>query len=197
MDKLAVVVPSRGLTPRQEYMKQWRANNKARIKASRKAYYEAHREEAREAASEWTRTHREEDRAKSRAYRRKPGSREHHNNYLKKWRAKKTETDPSFRLKSVLRARLRRAIVSNLKSGSAVRDLGCSVEQLYVYLEAQFKEGMSWNNWGTHGWHIDHKKPLSHFDLTDREQFIQACHYTNLQPLWAEDNMKKGNRWIN
>jgi hypothetical protein len=50
---------------------------------------------------------------------------------------------------------------------------------------------MSWDNWGTHGWHIDHIIPLSSFDLTDREQFLKACHYTNLQPLWAADNIRK------
>jgi hypothetical protein len=48
---------------------------------------------------------------------------------------------------------------------------------------------MTWDNWTTDGWHIDHIKPLaSSFDLTDRKQFLEACHYTNLQPLWAKDN---------
>jgi hypothetical protein len=53
---------------------------------------------------------------------------------------------------------------------------------------------MSWDNWTTDGWHIDHIKPLASFDLTDRQQLLLACHYTNLQPLWAIDNLSKGDR---
>lgn len=61
-----------------------------------------------------------------------------------------------------------------------------------MYLEGQFREGMSWDNWGIAGWHIDHKVPLAFFDLTDREQFLQAVHYSNLQPMWALENTQKG-----
>jgi hypothetical protein len=63
---------------------------------------------------------------------------------------------------------------------------------LRARLEVKFQQGMSWDNYGQ--WHIDHIKPLAKFDLTDRTQFLAACHYTNLQPLWAEDNLSKGAR---
>ncbi|KKL15741.1 hypothetical protein LCGC14_2502560 [marine sediment metagenome] len=53
---------------------------------------------------------------------------------------------------------------------------------------------MSWENYGFYGWHIDHIKPLCLFNLSDEKQFNKACHYTNLQPLWAEENLKKGGR---
>jgi hypothetical protein len=93
-----------------------------------------------------------------------------------------------------LRRRLQKALKGNFKSGSAVRDLGCSIEELKRHLESQFKPGMSWNNYGRDGWHIDHIIPLSKVDLSDREQLKKVCHYTNLQPLWAIDNLSKGNR---
>ena len=100
--------------------------------------------------------------------------------------------DVEFRLGLNLRTRLHQAIKRNSKAGSAVRDLGCTGPELRAHLEAQFKPGMTWENWSRNGWHIDHIRPLSKFDLTAREQFVKACHYTNLQPLWAEENLKKG-----
>jgi hypothetical protein len=89
---------------------------------------------------------------------------------------------------------LKSAIKGNFKIGSAVNDLGCSIEQLKQYLESKFLLGMTWDNWTTDGWHIDHIKPLASFDLTDKKQFLEACHYTNLQPLWATDNIIKSDK---
>ena len=78
--------------------------------------------------------------------------------------------------------------------GSFVQDLGCSVEQLKAYIESKWVEGMNWNNHGKGPgkWQIDHIIELWKFDLSNREQFLKACHYTNLQPLWYEDHIKKG-----
>ena len=70
--------------------------------------------------------------------------------------------------------------------------LGCSAEQLRTHLEEKFTDGMSWDNYGYRGWHIDHIRPCASFDLTDPQQQLECFHYTNLQPLWAEDNFKKG-----
>ena len=95
-----------------------------------------------------------------------------------------------FRLAMNLRSRLRSALKGSFKGGSAVRNLGCSIDQLKHWLEGQFAFGMSWDNYGD--WHIDHIIPLSRFDLTNHEEVKVACHYTNLQPLWAEHNLKKG-----
>jgi hypothetical protein len=101
----------------------------------------------------------------------------------------RTKTDLNFKLASNLRHRL----WSFLKNGSHVKDLGCSLEELRSYLESKFSDGMSWDNYGIKGWHIDHIRPLSKFDLKDREQFLTACHFTNLQPMWAADNIRKSN----
>lgn len=97
--------------------------------------------------------------------------------------------DPQYLIARNLRSRLYKAFKNNQKTGSAIKDLGCSVDQLKFHLEHQFQEGMTWDNYGK--WHIDHIRPLSSFDLTKREELLEACHYTNLQPLWAEDNLRK------
>lgn len=100
------------------------------------------------------------------------------------------------RLAKRLRTRLVNAIRGNQKTGSAIRDLGCSMIELRWHLESKFQHGMSWNNYGRNGWHVDHIKPLSSFNLSDPEQLKIACHYTNLQPLWAQQNLKKSNKII-
>lgn len=105
---------------------------------------------------------------------------------------RKLNEDINFKIVHSLRGRLRKAVKCGYKTGSAVQDLGCSITYLKQHLEERFRPGMSWDNWGVSGWHIDHIKPLASFDLTDRRQFLEACHYTNLQPLWAKDNICKG-----
>ena len=102
--------------------------------------------------------------------------------------------DVDFKLRQTLRTRLNRALKMNWKSGSSVKDLGCSIQELKAHLESLFSEGMTWLNHSRDGWHIDHIQPLSKFDLTDRSQFKEACNYMNLQPLWAADNIRKRDR---
>ncbi len=102
--------------------------------------------------------------------------------------------DPSYKLANRLRHRLYMAIRGSHKRGSAIQDLGCSVQELKLHIERQFQDGMTWENWGVNGWHVDHKIPLTHFDLTKHEDVMKACHYTNLQPLWARDNILKSNK---
>ena len=102
------------------------------------------------------------------------------------------KTDIDYKLRLNLRRRMGK-LLRGWKSGSAVRDLGCTVPELRKHLESKFKEGMSWDNYGK-GWHIDHIVPLVSFNLKDREQFLKACHYTNLQPLWAQENLIKSGK---
>lgn len=93
-----------------------------------------------------------------------------------------------------LRQRLGHALRGRHRTGSAVRDLGCDIPALCTHLEDQFLPGMTWGNYGCSrgNWNIDHITPLSSVDLTDRNQLLSVCHYTNLQPLWYEDNVRKG-----
>ena len=106
------------------------------------------------------------------------------------------KVDINFRLITVLRSRLNKVIKSNDKNGSTTDNLGCSISFLKLYMESKFVEGMTWENYGRYGWHIDHIIPLSRFDLKDEAQLKKACHYTNLQPLWAADNLSKSNKLL-
>jgi hypothetical protein len=99
------------------------------------------------------------------------------------------------RLKKNLRNRLVVAVKSNYQHTSAVGDLGCSIEEFKKYIEEQFEEGMGWDNWGRIGsnklcWNIDHIKPISL--ATSEEELKKLVHYTNMRPLWAVENIRKG-----
>jgi hypothetical protein len=109
------------------------------------------------------------------------------------YRKKKYQEDPVFAISIKLRIRIKRAITNKLRS-STDSLIGCSIEELKIYLESKFQPGMTWNNYSLYGWHIDHVIPLSSFDLTDPQELKKACHYTNLQPLWAKDNLSKSNK---
>lgn len=99
--------------------------------------------------------------------------------------------NPNRKISKRLRTRMLKALkrVKGKKSKSFKDLLGCSIKHFMEYMEKLFKEGMSWDNHG--GWHIDHIIPCASFDLTDPNQQIKCFHYTNLQPLWAEDNLRK------
>lgn len=107
---------------------------------------------------------------------------------------KRRKVDINYNLTILLRQRLNKAVKNHFKSGSAVADLGCTIEFLKLHLESLFQPGMSWDNQGQ--WHIDHIKPISSFNLSDYTELKQACHYSNLQPLWAVDNLTKSNKII-
>jgi hypothetical protein len=108
-----------------------------------------------------------------------------------------SKTNLNYKISKILRSRLYTAIKKNYKAGSAVNDLGCSIEEFKFYIESKFQPNMSWDNYGFYGWHIDHIVPLAYFNLSNREEFLKAVHYTNLQPLWAEENWSKNKRVIN
>ena len=154
----------------------WYQINKEKSAQSGKDYRENHPQRVRRINKQWKSCHQEEARTYAR---------------------RRYTQDIQFKLRAVLRARLKAAIKGNCKIGSAVKDLGCPIAELKIHLESKFLSGMSWDNWGRgrEKWHIDHIIPLSFFDLSDLEQLKKACHYTNLQPLWELDNLKKGDKF--
>jgi hypothetical protein len=172
-----------------EYAKQYYSENKKEILECHKQYRIENKEEVCKKSKEW----RDQNPEYQREYRIKNPE------YKKQYEREKLKTDLNYKLSHYLRARLNKAINGDYKSGSAINDLGCSIEELCIRLVSLFYnrystgEKMTWKNYGKE-WHIDHIIPLSFFDLTDRGQLLIAVHYTNLQPLWKEDNLSKGNR---
>jgi hypothetical protein len=109
---------------------------------------------------------------------------------------KKRRENFLVKLSNNVRCRVKNFLKSkNIKKNNKTFDIvGCNPEILKEYLEKQFVDGMSWDNYGKYGWHIDHIVPLS--SANSEEELFKLCHYTNLQPLWAFDNLSKGNKII-
>ena len=157
----------------KQYKAEYKRKNKERIRAVANARNKT------EAVREYDRAYRKTERYKKK-YREYRSAR-----YLK---------DPGFRLRHSLKSRLRKYLKSGLTSVRASKTitmLGCSSRDLISHLEKQFRDGMSWDNYGTL-WHIDHIVPLVTFDLHDQEAMKKATHYSNLQPLLWHENINKG-----
>ena len=189
----------------RQQQKDWYDKNKVRVKILQINHYHSNKDKISAKKKEYYNSNKH----KVKVYRDKnilkerERAKKYYNNnknkkllYNKIYCKNRYKKDVAFKLRKNLRSRLRTMIDKNQKTGNAIRDLGCSIPELKIYLESKFQQGMSWDNHGVHGWHIDHIKPLASFDLTDRNQLLQACHYTNLQPLWAKDNIIKSDKTI-
>lgn len=154
-------------------------------------YYLEKAEIVKAGRREHYRHNKERSKANSRNYR------FHHREELNRKYIEKRQSDPLFKLRSNLRNRLNRSLATNQRTGSAVRDLGCTIVELRSYLESQFLPGMTWECYGNKEgqWSIDHIQPLISFDLTVKEELLKAVHYSNLRPMWAMDNLQKGGKF--
>jgi hypothetical protein len=112
--------------------------------------------------------------------------------YRKEYYKKRKSIDPLFKLSGNIRALISTSIKKRgyNKDSKTNNILGCTFEEFKLYLEKMFVNGMSWENYGE--WHLDHIYPISL--AKSEEEIIKLNHYTNFQPLWAEDNLRKGNR---
>jgi hypothetical protein len=175
-------------TKHKEKIAAYRAANAERAAAYQRSYYAKNREQVNAKNRQYYYANKEQIGGSQVAYRAA--------NRKKRTTQRKVYLDSNInaRLAHNLRSRLRLAVFNGQKSGSAVRDLGCSIEFFKVYIAMRFEADMSWENYGK--WHLDHIKPLVLFDLTDRAQFLEACHYTNYQPLWGIDNISKGIKYV-
>jgi hypothetical protein len=157
-------------------------------KANRKRYYLENRDKETSAALKRYYDNREESIQKHKEYLKNNAGK------VNEQRRLRYRSDPVYRLQATLRSRFTKAVKRSMKYGSAIDLLGCSVEELKLHIESQFKAGMSWENWSYRGWHIDHIIPITFFDLNDFKQRKSAFHHTNLQPMWGVENMKKSNK---
>lgn len=154
------------------YDRKYKNNNREVLRDRRYNYYIKNREQELIKMKMWQQTHRQ---------------------YFKEYR-KKQLLNIQFRIKKLLRGRLYQAITKKNKIISSIDMLGCSVKDFVLFIASKFKDGMSWENYGK--WHIDHIRPCSSFDLADIAQQRECFNYTNLQPLWANENRAKGKKWI-
>jgi hypothetical protein len=111
----------------------------------------------------------------------------------RRYEQKAYRENTAFRIAKCLRSRFYKAVTRNQRIGTTMQLVGCSVDFLRSHLQGQFDLGMSWDNFGE--WHIDHIRPCASFDLSDPDQQRQCFHYSNLQPLWEADNIRKGAKW--
>ena len=114
--------------------------------------------------------------------------------YQKIYKANRRKNDYLFKLSDGLRTRVYGFLKKNQinKRNTTFQLVGCSPLELKIYLEQKFIDGMSWENQGK--WHIDHIIPLS--SAINEEELYKLCHFTNLQPMWAIDNIRKGSKII-
>src|SRR6266436_3811326 len=121
-----------------------------------------------------------------------------HPEKLRAYYRQRRKNNPAARIRSNLASRLAMAIRNSLgkKSASTMKLVGCTITELIIYLEKKFLPGMNWENYGLgpDKWHVDHIISCASFDLTDLDQQRKCFYYTNLQPLWQPDNLRKGAR---
>jgi hypothetical protein len=189
----------------KEYYKENKEYVNGRNKKYSREWYKQNIEYARQYAKEYYRSNIDKEKARCRRFfENNPDYRKQHNkkwkennpDYEKQWCRSKRETDPAFRLSKNLSRQIRKSIHKS-KDGYHWEDLlGYTLKDLMGHLEKLFKLGMTWQNMGL--WHIDHIRPVSSFNFTSYEdkEFKECWSLNNLQPLWALENMKKGNKLI-
>jgi len=208
----------------KQLQKQWRKNNKERVKEftkkaqskesykiKRRAWYKVYMSnpDNHNKRKEWERKWRSQDHVKAKKKLYKLNNKEYIRKRMKEYtqrpevknrvreRARyRLKNDPIFRLKCNVRTRIRLYVRRGLAKKTLPTSvlIGCSWEFLKIHLEKQFKPHMSWANYGK--WHIDHQKPMASFNLFKQKELLKCCNFSNLQPLWASENLSKGAKLI-
>jgi hypothetical protein len=168
--------------------KKWRKKNREKCILYAKEYYKQNKERRAKKSKEWVIKNKEKHRQLMKKWFSK------NKEYIRKKNKEKRETDPIFRMVSNIRRRILSALKGKNKSANTMKLLGADVEQVWKHLESTFKPGMTKENHGK--WHVDHIRPCSSFDLSKPEEQAKCFHYTNLQALWAHENLSKGDKFV-
>jgi hypothetical protein len=187
----------------KQWKKEWYNKNKQKISSQRKLYQEKNKDKIKETKKKYYLNNKESinqknaiHRTKNREYLNKKSNEYYHKN--KKIIHEKQKlylaNNIQAKIKHNLRTRINLVLRGKIKSGSTIDMLGCDIKFFMQYIEDKFLLGMNWNNHTRKGWHIDHIIPCASFDLTDPQQQKKCFHYTNLQPLWAADNIRKSDK---
>ena len=186
---------------RKDYDNEYRQKNKSILKEKQKKYYKLWASENGDkrlnATRKYTKNNREKEKErlklfaknnpdKIKEYRLK--RKDKRKEYIKLYERNRRNKDIKYKLLCSLRGRLGRFVKQ--KTNRTLNILGCTLVCFKKHLEEHFTDGMTWDNYGE--WHIDHIVPCAHFDMTKKKQVDKCFHYTNLQPLWAADNLSKG-----
>jgi len=162
----------------KEYRRQhYRKQDRERMLASRKEWYINNKQKHAQKRAEYESANKDRLRAARR-----------------KWENNRLSNDINYRMNKVLSSRIRHELKGDRKNTERTEALiGCTINELKSFIESQFEKEMTWDNWGTNGWHIDHRIPLSWFNLENENCRKLAFNYKNLQPLWSKDNLNKKN----
>jgi len=172
--------------------KLYRENNKEKRSETLKKFYEKNKEKELLRFKIYRDNNKEK--RKQTIQKSNEKNKERVNEYARNWKKNQRANNPKYLLISILRSRtkdfLRRT--KNFNHIKTLDVIGCTPEFLKEHMEKQFKNEMTWENYGFYGWHIDHIIPLS--SAKNEEELYKLCHYTNLQPLWAKENLSKGSK---
>lgn len=171
---------------RKEIQRRYRRKHQKALRERNRLY----REKNPEKVQAWVEGYREISNQKSAAWQK--NNRAAANKIRAEYVNRREKRDVTYRLLRRLRTRLWFA-VRGKKSETTAGLLGCTLPELRTHLEKQFVPGMTWENYGP-VWHVDHRKPCAKFDLTDPVQQRECFHFSNLQPLFAGDNLRKGDK---
>ena len=169
-----------------KYQKEYYSQNQLNINMRVKKEYLKNRESILEYQKTYYLKNIEEKLEYSKEYRK--NNKENRNRY----ETNRKKIDPVYKIKHLVRSRIYKFLILKkiTKNNTTFELVGCSPQELKIHLEQKFIDGMSWNNQGE--WHIDHIIPLS--SAQTEEELYKLCHFTNLQPMWALDNIKKGSK---